>query len=115
MEETRLELDKGWAEGPFDPLQLAVGAVISRRFPLRQGQKIRLIDDYSVSGINECTTTHNKIDLRMIDTFAALMREFFKRCRMLGVHSTLLAKTYDFKSAYRQVPVRAEHLKYAYF
>ena len=115
LEETRLELERGWAEGPFELEQLEKGAVISRRFPLRQGGKVRLIDDYSVSGINECTSTHNKIDLHMIDTFAGLMREFFRRCEQLGLDSTVLAKTYDLKSAYRQVPIRADHLKFAYF
>ena len=68
-----------------------------------------------MSGINECTSTHNKIDLHMIDTFAGLMREFFRRCEQLGLDSTVLAKTYDLKSAYRQVPIRADHLKFAYF
>ena len=115
LEETRLELDKGWAEGPFEPSQLEPGAVISCRFPLRQGSKIRTLDDYLGSGINDCTTTHNKIDLHMIDTFAALVREFFKRSKAMGTSSVLLAKTYDLKSAYRQVPVKTEHLKFAYF
>ena len=115
LEETKLEVEKGWAEGPFELDQLEKGAVISRRFPLRQGGKVRLIDDYSVSGINECTSTHNKIDLHMIDAFAGLMREFFRQCEQLGLDSAVLAKTYDLKSAYRQVPIRADHLKFAYF
>ena len=36
----------------------------------------------------------------MIDTFAGLMREFFRQCEQLGLDSTVLAKTYDLKSAY---------------
>ncbi|CAK9114988.1 unnamed protein product [Durusdinium trenchii] len=115
LEETRTELAKGWAEGPFQIGDLEKDAVISRRFPLRQGAKIRLIDDYSISGINECTTTHNKIDLHMVDTFAALMKEFFSKCAAIGSSSELLAKTYDLKSAYRQVPVCSRHLRFAYF
>ncbi|CAK9117153.1 unnamed protein product [Durusdinium trenchii] len=115
LEETRLELSKGWAEGPFELSQLEQGSVISRRFPLRQGSKIRMIDDYSVSGVNECTSTHHKIDLHMVDTFAALMKELFRRCEHFGSHSEFLAKTYDLKSAYRQVPIRGERLKFAYF
>ena len=51
----------------------------------------------------------------MIDTLAALMNKFFLRCEELGVDSAIRAKTFDLKSAYRQVPVREEHLRYAYF
>ena len=31
------------------------------------------------------------------------------------MESTIRAKTFDLKSAYRQIPVREEHLRYAYF
>lgn len=89
--------------------------MISRRFSLRQGSKIRLTYDYSVSGVNGCTSSHNNIDLHIIDTFASVIREFFMRRQQDGVDSTLLAKTYDLKSAYRQVPIRRERLKFAYF
>ena len=68
-----------------------------------------------MSGINETCTVHNKVDLHMIDTLAALMNKFFLRCEELGVDSAIRAKTFDLKSAYRQVPVREEHLRYAYF
>ena len=74
-----------------------------------------MIDDFSVSSVNDSCIVHNKIDLHMIDTFAAMVKRFFALCDERGVSSGLVAKTYDLKSAYRQVPIRKDHLKFAYF
>ena len=115
LNETREELSCGWAEGPFDPAALEQGATISRRFALAQGQKTRMIDDFSISGVNDSCIIHNKIDLHLIDTFAATIKSYFGECRPHGSDGSLEGKTYDLKSAYRQVPIRADHLKFAYF
>ena len=50
---TKEELSCGWAEGPFSLDSLEPGATISRRFPLVQGSKVRMIDDFSISGVND--------------------------------------------------------------
>ena len=115
LNETELELEKGWAEGPFDLQDLEEGATISRRFALSQGQKVRMIDDFSISGVNDSCIIHNKIDLHLVDTFVATVRHFFAEASGAGVSTALVAKTYDLKSAYRQVPIKASHLKFAYF
>ena len=115
LHETELELEKGWAEGPFELDQLEEGATISRRFALSQGQKVRMIDDFSISGVNDSCVIHNKIDLHLVDTFVATVRHFFSEASGAGVSTALVAKTYDLKSAYRQVPIKASHLKFAYF
>ncbi len=115
LSETREELECGWAEGPFDPKCLEDGATISRRFALVQGAKTRMIDDFSISGVNDSCVIHNKIDLHLIDTFAAAIKNYFSGCRDHSVSGSLLGKTYDLKSAYRQVPIRSDHLKFAYF
>ena len=112
---TRAEVERGWAEGPFSLEELESGATISRRFPLQQGPKTRMIDDFSISGVNDSCTAHNKIDLHMIDTFAAAVRYFFQAKQKTGLDTSLEAKTYDLKSAYRQVPICCKHLKFAYF
>lgn len=74
-----------------------------------------MIDDFSISGVNDSTTSHNKIELHTIDSFCAMVRTFFERRGSLGLDGLLLSKTYDLKSAYRQVPIRKSHLKFAYF
>ena len=115
LSETQEELAKGWARGPYKLHELPAGAVISRRFPLAQSNKTRMIDDFSISGVNDSCVTHCKIDLHMIDTLGATVRKYFRSCKNRGRDSTLVGKTFDLKSAYRQVPIHAEHLKYAYF
>ena len=113
--ETKEELSCGWAEGPFAPESLEGGATISRRFALVQGAKTRMIDDFSISGVNDSCIIHNKIDLHLIGTFAAAVRYFFAERSAVSLAGTLEGKTYDLKSAYRQVPIRCDHLKFAYF
>ena len=115
LEETKEELIKGWIEGPFDVDALEPHACISRRFGLVQGSKTRMIDDFSISGINDTCVIHNKIDLHMIDTFAGAIRMYFQTRSSYNLDTCLEAKTYDLKAAYRQVPIKEEHLKFAYF
>jgi len=115
LQETRDEVNKGWADGPWSLEQLEKGATVSRRFPLAQGEKVRMIDDYSVSGVNDSCTVNSKLDLHMIDTFVAVIKAYFEQMKGAMADSSLLAKTYDLKAAYRQIPVRKDHLKYAYF
>ena len=115
LAETRAELEKGWAVGPFELDSLEYGATVSKRFALVQQNKVRLIDDFSISAVNDSCVSHNKIDLHMIDTFAAMVRMWFSESQGAGVSPELLAKTYDLKSAYRQIPIHPQHLKYSYF
>ena len=111
LEETREELSKGWAEGPFSIDELEDGATVSRHFPLIQGKKTRMIDDISTSGVNDSCATFNKIDLHVVDTFSSVVRKFFHRCANCGKSGDLLGKTYDLKSAYRQVPISVYNLE----
>ena len=113
--ETMDELDKGWADGPYELHELEYGATISRRFPLKQGSKCRMVDDFSISSVNDTCTTYNKLDLHVIDTFSSVVRRYFQMCDVSGKDSGLLIKTYDLKSAYRQVPIKPSHRRYAYF
>ena len=92
LEETRLEVEKGWAEGPIPFESVAAGSVISRRFPLIQGRKTRMIDDYSISGVNDSCVINNKLDLHIIDTFCALVRSFFLGCGAIGKDCSLVAR-----------------------
>ena len=117
LAETKEELECGRAEGPFLRSSLVQGSTISRRFALVQGAKTRKINDFSISGVNDSCIIHNKIDLHLIDTFAATVtiKSYFVTCKQHNMCSALVGKTYDLKSAYRQVPIRSDHLKFAYF
>ena len=65
-QQTMAECEKGWISGPY-MTEAEVSRVLesdewlcTKRFPLRQGDKIRLIDDALASGINAAFSTFNK-------------------------------------------------------
>ena len=52
LQKTLDERDKGWLVGPIHLDDIPRDALISRRFGITQGEKVRLIDDFSQSGVN---------------------------------------------------------------
>ena len=92
LKDTEEEVSKGWALGPIAVEDIPEGAVISKRFALRQGVKTRLIDDFSISGVNKSCVTHNKVDLHMIDTFCAVLKKYFMEAGSRRLDPELVAK-----------------------
>lgn len=104
-EKTVEELSCGWLAGPFEISSLPEEAVVSRRFGIRQGSgessKIRLIDDFSASGVNDTVQVENATKLHTLDIAAALCLELL---RVPG-KDPWLGKTFDLASAYRQLGI----------
>lgn len=71
------ELESGWLEGPHDPNSLPRDTVISRRFGILQNSgdtaKVRLIDDFSASGVNSTVQVNSCTKLHALDVAAALI------------------------------------------
>ena len=67
--------EKGWVLGPFSakeiPERLGPNWIPSRRFGVRQGGKIRPVDDFFQFLISSSVTCHEKIDLEGIDHICA--------------------------------------------
>ena len=55
-DKTLAEAEKGWLVGPIGWDELVGDEVVSRRFPIQQGAKVRPIDDYTMSSINATVT-----------------------------------------------------------
>ena len=77
-QQTMAECEKGWVSGPYMS-EAEVSRVLAsdewlctKRFPLIQGDKIRLIDDALASGVNAAFSTFNKLKLMDIDTLVSL-------------------------------------------
>eukprot|EP00435_Cladocopium_sp_Y103_P059286 s1864_g21.t1 len=72
--------EKGWVKGPFTAQQITERQgqhwIPSKRFGVRQGGKIRPVDDFSQYLINSTVTCHEKIDLEGIDNICATARFF---------------------------------------
>ena len=133
--QTMAERDKGWVSGPYaseaevsEALQSAEW-LCTKRFPLQQGEKIRLIDDALASGVNAAFSTFNKLKLMDVDTLVSLII-LIMRCTaaageskvalstgetlkctlhpLWGNDFNLVGRTLDLSSAYKQLGMRPE-------
>jgi hypothetical protein len=71
------EKKRGWLLGPFEPEELTaeLGCWIpSRRFGLRQGGKVRAIDDFSESRVNDTRASAETVDPADLDAIGANLR-----------------------------------------
>ena len=96
---TAEELERGWAW--IDEQCDRENHVLAKRFGLRQGAKIRLIDDCSVGGFNSTCGSSEKLKIHAIDEMAA----YIAWClTTFGDHAMegVVGKTYDLKNAYKQ-------------
>ena len=112
-EKTLEEVKKGHLEGPFEYDAIPKDCLVSSRFPLMQGGKLRPIDNYSSSLINDTVTVSEKPVTHSIDEIALLITKLSKAARKKGLKE-LFGKTADLKSAYRQLAISDASLKYSY-
>ena len=104
-EKTLEEVSSGWAVGPIPLCNLPKRCVLSRRFGLRQPNKIRLIDDLSGSLINATVQTVESPKPHTTDVVASVVLELLKKC-----NSEVLGRAFDLKSAYRQLGIHPNSL-----
>ena len=108
LQKTLEELECGWLEGPIPYDELPDNAVVSRRCGIRQASgdtvKIRLIADFSASGVNDTVQVESASKLHTLDVAAALCMELLK----VSGDQQWLGKTIDLSSAYRQLGVSPE-------
>ena len=83
-EKTMKEVRAGWLIGPLEWDDLDPSYVISHRFPLKQGAKVRPIDDYSRSGVNAAVTTLEQPTVDTSDVAAAMYSRLANDLRMHG-------------------------------
>ena len=128
--ETQDEVAKGWLSAAYSETEVAaeLGTLftVARRFGIKQGDKIRSIDDYSLPGVNSTVDTLEKIDLLgpdemfiMLKLIASSVKESGEVLMRLHDGSILrgrlpegvqpsearswIGKTFDLESAYRQL------------
>lgn len=126
------EAEQGWLSGPFSSEREVTEAlktdnwICTRRFPLRQSNKIRLIDDGLESGLNSAYSSFNKLKLMDMDSVVAMVQLLLQSIHGKGrfcfrlsdgrllegmVHSDwrrnpkLLGRTLDLTAAYKQLAV----------
>ena len=102
--EMEMELQEGWMEfdngnGKDDAWAL--------RFDLQQKNKVRVIKDFSIAGVNHTAGLLERPKIFGIDEIAALVAYSLDSCDQAD-HPALLGKTMDLKGAYKQFGVRLE-------
>ena len=107
------ERDKGWLVGPLEWEDLGADTVVSRRFPLRQGSKIRPINDYSMSSVNATVGMSEQATTDSIDVISAMLAELMKQLSRAGKSTHVLARSFDLSAAYRQLCVAPGSYKFA--
>ena len=99
-EATKEEIDKGWLW--VDDDQSMDGKVVAKRFGLVQKNKTRVIDDFSICGLNAACGLKEKFRIHAIDELAAYLSWIFTVSSKNGKGLDVVGKTFDLKSAYRQ-------------
>ena len=107
---TQEEREKGWIRGPIPVSDLSCDSLLSRRFGLKQGPKVRLIDDMSFGGVNNLVTVHESPKPHGPDVIASAALE----CMRCSPGTPLKGRAYDLRSAYRQLAIHPSSLKHAY-
>ena len=105
------EAGAGYLRGPFPQDELPSESVLSPRFGLRQGSKLRPIDNYTASLVNATVGLPERLEVEAIDELIAMTRRMLQLC---GGRWKLVGRTFDLKKAYRQLGVRADNLKYSW-
>ena len=110
FQKTLEERDAGWLRGPVPFHELGKGCVLSRRFGLKQPNKVRLIDDLSKSNINSTVQTPESPRPHSTDVVASMALAV-----LLGASNrNVVGKTFDLKSAYRQLGIHPNSLSCSY-
>ena len=109
-EATLKEVEAGVVEGPIPITDIPPEATLTRRFGVIQshvdGQpKVRPIDDYKASQVNACVTQTEQVTIHSVDVVAGTVAYWLKCARDASSDSSIMAKCWDLKSAYKQLPL----------
>ena len=105
------EVRSGMIEGPFDVELIPLSSRISRRFGVKQNEKVRCVDDFTGSSVNCSIQTHETPRPHTLDIVGGLM-SLCMGCP--GNGSSWQGRVFDLKSAYRQCAISPASLPFSY-
>ena len=70
---TMKEVEKRFIKGPIDKDELRAGSTLTKRFPVKQKNKVRPIDDYKASLVNFAIAQNEGVTLHTIDHIASTL------------------------------------------
>ena len=98
------EVEQGW----LYPTDHSKPECIAKRFPLQQANKVRLIDGFSINGVNAAYGLREKLRVQSIDELCSYLAYILDHCDEPAALE-LLGRTFDLKQAYRQFGVDPYH------
>ncbi|CAE6970568.1 unnamed protein product [Symbiodinium sp. CCMP2592] len=113
---TDKEREAGWIVGPLCESSLCDGILVSRRFGIQQGQKVRCIDNLTSSGVNLAVQAYEAPQPQSTDVVASTCLRLLKSIKKRAgkVLFKILGKAFDLTAAYRQMPVHPDTAWAAY-
>ena len=108
------ECQAGWAVLETGHVHPPKNCVLGRRFAVQQPGKIRPIDDMSVSLVNSTLGAEEKVVVMPTSTTVLLVQHLLSGLEKPGARlPKLTGRTFDLKSAYRQLAVHLASLDFA--
>ena len=104
---TLKEVEKGFIQGPIGKECLPAGSTLTKRFPVKQKNKVRPIDDYKASLVNFAVSQSEGVTIHTIDHIASMIA-FWLKSGSLSAKESVVAKCWDLSDAYKQVPLSDE-------
>ena len=105
LAETEVEVDTGWLS-KCDRVDME-SHFIAKRFPIQQKEKMRLIDDFSVCGVNATVGLPEKLRVESVDQVVAILLSMMLSKEALS-KLPWTGRTFDLKSAYKQFGVTVD-------
>ena len=103
FEATLKEVEKGFIQGPISKEELPAGSTLTKRFPVRQKNKVHPIDDYKASLVNFAVIQNEGVTIHTIDHIASMMA-CWVRSGSIESSDGLVAKCWDLSDAYKPLP-----------
>eukprot|EP00435_Cladocopium_sp_Y103_P049576 s2642_g15.t1 len=103
-DETHMEVRQGW----LTPTVHSSPECIAKRFPLPQANKVRLIDDFSINGVNGAYGLREKLRVQSVDELCSYIAYMMDNTKE-SIFPSLVGRTFDLKHAYRQFGVDEYH------
>ena len=97
--QTEEEVEKGWTW--FDNTCDVKSKLLAKRFGLKQGEKVRLIDDCTIGGFNATCGSSERLRVHSVDEMAAYIAWCLTNLPAEAMEE-VVGKTYDLKNAYKQ-------------
>jgi hypothetical protein len=102
---TLKEVSKGFLTEVPNLNDLPLGATLTRRFGVKQKNKVRPIDDYKASFVNSSVTQTETASVHTVDHIAAMVSCIIRVPEEKRTKVSLSAKAWDLPDAYKQVPL----------